>query len=177
MERVSGVSETATRKELAQTASTQFEFCGKHLIASYSGCRLERLEDKGGVDSVMRLAVEASGATVVDAALHVFPGAGMTCVYVLAESHASIHTYPEHSSCFVDIFTCGYECDPLKFDAVLTQYFQPERVSRQLILRGGESSSSFAENKASIAADCARAGVVFSFEQERSGLPDLPKFD
>ncbi|MBX9692008.1 MAG: adenosylmethionine decarboxylase [Cyanobacteria bacterium] len=132
-----------TREESAPLNSAQtYEFCGKHLIASYSGCRMDRLEDKSGVDSIMRRAIVASGATVLDAALHVFPEAGMTYVYVLAESHASIHTYPEHASCFVDIFTCGYECDPLEFDAVLTEHFQPERVSRQLILRGDANALS-----------------------------------
>ena len=67
----------------------------------------------------MEQAVEACGATLLNSARHVFPPDGMTIVMLLSESHASIHTYPEHNSCFVDLFTCGLDCQAEEFDAVL----------------------------------------------------------
>jgi S-adenosylmethionine/arginine decarboxylase-like enzyme len=59
----------------------------------------------------------------------------MTAVLLLAESHASIHTYPEHQACFVDLFTCGRACSAERFDAVLRQYLRPASVQRRTMLR------------------------------------------
>lgn len=116
--------------------STEYEFGGRHLIASYIDCDPDRLRSIRDLDRAMREAVTASGATVVKDSRHTFPGGGITNVYLLSESHASIHTYPEHNSCFVDIFTCGYVCDPTKFDEVLMEYFKPKTSSRRLTNRG-----------------------------------------
>lgn len=127
-------------------ANSEYEFCGKHLIASYMSCNLERLSDHRGLDKAMREAIEASGATILEASTQVFPGAGLTSVYLLSESHASIHTYPEHSACFIDIFTCGFTCDPHKFDSVLSDYLQAGKVSRRILIRGESNTVDFEED-------------------------------
>ncbi len=51
-------------------------------------------------------ALERAGATVVEEVCHAFPGAGVTCVLILAESHAVLHTWPETGTVNVDIFSC-----------------------------------------------------------------------
>lgn len=82
-------------------------------------------------------AVKASGATVLGQVDHVFPGSllGYTSVFVLSESHASIHTYPEQSSCFVDMFTCGHHCSYQPFDQQLRSYLNPHTVNYQVVHR------------------------------------------
>ena len=52
-------------------------------------------------------ALESAGATVVQALSHTFPGAGLTCVLILAESHAVLHTWPETGTVNIDIFSCS----------------------------------------------------------------------
>jgi S-adenosylmethionine decarboxylase len=104
---------------------TDFEFVGRHLMASYVDCDPDALRDLDGLEAAMRRAVEASGATLLTSARHVFPADGLTIVMLLSESHASVHTYPEHNSCFVDLFTCGLDCHAEEFDAVLRNYFHP----------------------------------------------------
>lgn len=111
------------------------EFAGKHFFASYLKCDSQALSDVDHLIQAMNHAVEASGATILDQTSYVFPPAGLTIVYLLSESHASLHTYPEHGACFVDIFTCGDQCIPEKFDAALRAYLQPEKASSRLFLR------------------------------------------
>ncbi len=86
----------------------------------------------------MHAAVKASGATLLNSVEHIFPPDGMTAVVLLSESHASIHTYPEHRSCFVDIFTCGTTCKVEAFDAVLRSFLRPRKHSRRIIGRHEE---------------------------------------
>jgi S-adenosylmethionine decarboxylase len=52
-------------------------------------------------------ALERAGATVVQALSHTFPGTGLTCVLILAESHAVLHTWPETGTVHIDIFSCS----------------------------------------------------------------------
>ena len=82
-------------------------------------------------------AVKASGATLLKSVEHVFPPHGFTAVALLSESHASIHTYPEHNSCFVDIFTCGTGCNVDAFDSELRRHFRPQNVSLRIVHRSG----------------------------------------
>jgi S-adenosylmethionine decarboxylase len=52
-------------------------------------------------------ALKRAGATVVQALSHNFPGAGLTCVLILAESHAVLHSWPETGTVNIDIFSCS----------------------------------------------------------------------
>lgn len=113
----------------------EFRFEGKHLIANYTKCDVERLQDVQGMMAVMEEAVRVCGATVLDKSYYVFPGNGLTMVILLSESHASIHTYPEHGACFIDLFTCGDRCDHAKFDAVLRAYLNPQAVVQEVLIR------------------------------------------
>jgi S-adenosylmethionine decarboxylase proenzyme len=110
-------------------------FRGRHFIASYLDCDLRSLSDLDGLMQAMDAAVRASGATVLDRLPYIFPPNGLTIVYLLSESHASLHTYPEHGACFVDLFTCGDHCCAEKFDEALRAYLQPQCIQAQLLLR------------------------------------------
>jgi S-adenosylmethionine decarboxylase len=125
-----------------------YEFFGRHLLASYVGCDPAALADSAGLKAAMERAIEAAGATLIRSVDYSFSPNGMTAVMLLAESHASIHTYPEHQACFVDLFTCGRGCSAQKFDAMLCQYLRPTNVQRRTVLRhadGIEEASADAE--------------------------------
>lgn len=111
-----------------------FDFWGRHFLASYKNCNFERLCSPNLLD-VMHEAIEASGAELISETVHVFPNGGMTAVFLLAESHASLHTYPEHSSCFVDLFTCGDRCTSEGFDAILKDFLQPQQTHVRVLIR------------------------------------------
>jgi S-adenosylmethionine decarboxylase len=79
---------------------------GQHLIADLWGCH--GLADPAVIEDALRSAATAAGATLLDLKLHHFgPQQGVTGVALLAESHISIHTWPERGYAAVDIFLCG----------------------------------------------------------------------
>ena len=80
-------------------------------------------------------ALERAGATVVQALSHTFPGTGLTCVLILAESHAVLHTWPETGMVNIDIFTCTTGLRSLAAIAELGQSLGAAAVSVQEIAR------------------------------------------
>ena len=101
-------------------------FAGSHLIIDL--WEAEGLDDKDRIEQAMIDAVEAAGATLLHIHLHTFtPGGGVSGVAVLAESHISVHTWPERGYAAFDIFMCG-NTDPRKAFTVLKQAFAPKRV-------------------------------------------------
>ena len=111
------------------------EFAGKHFLASYLDCDPRALKDVDALIAAMDKAVEASGATILDSNAYRFSPEAVTVVYLLSESHASIHTYPEYGACFIDLFTCGETCTSEKFDQTLREYLKPKQVDARLFLR------------------------------------------
>lgn len=61
----------------------------------------------GALAAVFADALTEAGATIVHRAMHAFPGTGMTCVLILTESHAVLHTWPETGTVNIDIFSCS----------------------------------------------------------------------
>lgn len=120
----------------------KYAFAGRHFIASYLDCSEEALKDNEGLKNAMIEAIKASGATLLGKADYEFSPAGITMVALLSESHASIHTYPEHKACFVDLFTCGQKCSAEAFDAVLRKYLAPEQVNARFIVRDQDNHDS-----------------------------------
>lgn len=79
---------------------------GTHALIDVRGAR--RLDEPGHLEAVMRAAADEAGATVLQAHFHHFgPHMGVTGVLMLAESHISIHTWPETDYAALDIFMCG----------------------------------------------------------------------
>ncbi len=114
------------------------EFRGKHLVADYLDCNAEALADEQALIKVMLSAVEKCGAQILNHNFYVFPGHGLTMTILLSESHASIHTYPEHGKCYVDLFTCGDKCQHELFNHALKAYLQPKRVAEMVLGRDDE---------------------------------------
>jgi len=74
--------------------------------------------------------------TMLNTSWHNFDTKGaFTVLYLLAESHLSIHTWPEHKYIALDVFTCGNSNTELIVDKVI-QYFQPKRIEKNILNRG-----------------------------------------
>ncbi|MDE1151653.1 MAG: adenosylmethionine decarboxylase [Micavibrio sp.] len=107
---------------------------GMHLLLDFWGCR--NMQDIDGIEIALRRAAEACRATVISVQLHSFgAAAGVTGVAILAESHISIHTWPETGYVALDIFVCG-NCDAARGADVLADYFQPQRQETTACRRG-----------------------------------------
>jgi len=80
-------------------------------------------------------ALERAGATIVQACSTVFPGAGLTCVLILSESHAVLHTWPETGTVNIDIFSCSTRLKSLTAIEELGRAFGAAHVCLQEIPR------------------------------------------
>ena len=101
-------------------------YAGTHLLIDLWGA--SRLDDIDNVESALRSAALAAGATILNVDLHCFePNGGISGVVVLAESHISIHTWPERGFAALDVFMCG-DCNPYHGIPALKQAFKPENI-------------------------------------------------
>ena len=87
------------------------------------------------VSAVFVAALGRAGATIVQAVSHVYPGAGLTCVLILSESHAALHTWPETGTVHIDIFSCSSRLKSLEAIDELSRSFGARHVSVQEIRR------------------------------------------
>ncbi|WP_025828912.1 adenosylmethionine decarboxylase [Acetobacter okinawensis] len=102
------------------------KFAGTHLLVDMWGAT--NLDNPAKIDSTLCEAALAAGATILHSHFHHFtPNGGVSGVVVLAESHISIHTWPERNFAAVDIFMCG-ACDPHLAIPVMQRLFQAEKL-------------------------------------------------
>ena len=107
---------------------------GAHLIIDLYDA--ERLDDLDHIEAALRRCVDASGATLLHIHLHHFePNGGVSGVAVLAESHISIHSWPENGYAALDVFMCG-NAKPDACVPVLRDAFNPKRIAVSEVLRG-----------------------------------------
>jgi S-adenosylmethionine decarboxylase len=110
------------------------EFAGTHIILDL--WQATRLDDLAHMEAAMREAIAVCGATLLHIHLHHFtPSGGISGVAVLAESHISVHTWPERDFAAFDVFMCG-DAKPENAGPVLQRYFEPGRMNISQHLRG-----------------------------------------
>ena len=80
---------------------------GRHLLLELRECNKAVLDDLKYLENALVSAAREAGATVIDKSFHQFAPQGVSGVVLIAESHLSLHTWPEHAYAAVDIFTCG----------------------------------------------------------------------
>ena len=114
---------------------------GRHLVVELSECNSGLLNDAERVERYLNEAVRRSGATIVQSVFHCYNPQGVSGVVVIAESHISIHTWPEYGYAAVDFFTCGDTVDPYKAHQYLAEKLQANEVSVKELQRGIPSSS------------------------------------
>ena len=112
-----------------------YKFYGKHYLASYIDCDDQRINDIDNLKKSMMNGIIESGATILSSTEKVFENNGFTILFLLSESHCSIHTYPENNSLFTDLFTCGDTCDYKKYEKIMIEYLKPKKISSDLIIR------------------------------------------
>jgi S-adenosylmethionine decarboxylase len=109
---------------------------GLHLLADLHGIDPALLRHAGDIDAMLRAAAVEAGATVLHSHFHTFgEGQGITGVVLLAESHISVHTWPEFGFAAADIFMCGAS-QPERALALIQQAFAPARADIRTIERG-----------------------------------------
>ncbi len=107
---------------------------GIHLLLELWDAK--RLNDAAHIEAALKAAVQGAGATLLHIHLHQFSSSGgLSGVAVLAESHISIHTWPERDYAAIDIFMCG-ECDPHQAVPALRDALQPGTLQVNEIKRG-----------------------------------------
>ena len=111
---------TGSSATSSATSNANADAVGKHCILELYHCRADRLDDEAFLRSSITQAVQQAGATLLQLISHRFCPQGVTALALLAESHLSIHTWPESGYAAVDVFTCG-------------DHTMPERACRRLI--------------------------------------------
>ena len=92
---------------------------GRHVLLELNGCNPKLLNDLKRVEEILVAGARIAKATIVGTHFHQFSPFGISGLVIIAESHVSIHTWPEHNYAAVDIFTCGETIAP----EVAVQYF------------------------------------------------------
>ncbi len=110
-------------------------------MAEFHGCDATTLNSVADVERTMRAAAEAAQATVVQSSFHKFGPHGVSGVLVLAESHLSVHTWPERNYAATDIYTCGDRCTPERAHEVLQRDLGATRCEVMIVERGRSEPS------------------------------------
>lgn len=114
-------------------------FAGTHLIVDL--WEAKHLNDAPHIEATLREAALDAKAKVLHGHFHVFtPLGGVTGVLLLAESHISIHTWPERSFAAIDLFMCA-GCDPQDGIAAIQRGFEPQRITVKTLRRGELATS------------------------------------
>jgi len=124
---------TAAEREDHFAVRNGVRCAGVHLIVDLHGAK--GLDDIDLIEATLRRCVDAAGATLLHIHLHHFQPNGVSGVAVLAESHISIHTWPDAGYAALDVFMCG-KADPDRCIPVLREAFAAAEVEVNELLRG-----------------------------------------
>lgn len=115
------------------------EYSGTHLLLDLWGA--SRIDDLAYIEKILRDCVTACNATLLHIHLHQFSeSGGISGVAVLAESHISVHTWPERNYAAFDVFMCG-AAKPSNTIAILQDAFTPDELQVKEILRGHQNNT------------------------------------
>ncbi len=122
---------------------------GRQLTIEYYECGKTALLSKEGVENALLTAARESGATIISSSFHEFEPQGVSGVVIIAESHFTVHAWPEHDYAAVDIFTCG---DNINLEVAV-----------------GSMKTSFDAENVVVSSDQNRGIIAKPFEQKRVG--------
>lgn len=109
---------------------------GRQILVEFYDCDEEKINDVEFIESVLLQATKESKATIISHNFHKFSPHGISGVVVIAESHVSIHTWPEYNYAAVDVFTCGETIDPWLIQETLKNAFSSTNISSMEMKRG-----------------------------------------
>ena len=113
----------------------KFSHQSKHFLLELYRCDREKLNDESFLRCILNRAAKLANATVLNLISNKFEPQGVTAIALLAESHISIHTWPESNYSAVDIFTCGRNMLPELASQYLIRALQAEEHSLRVIER------------------------------------------
>lgn len=122
--------------DLQSTGATVGTFSGTHVLAELGRVDPRVLDDTTFLRDSLDRALTDAGATVYELVARRFEPQGVTVLAMLAESHASIHTYPELGTAFVDVFTCGESADPERAVRLLADALGTDELTTSTVRRG-----------------------------------------
>ncbi len=109
---------------------------GLHILADLYGVDAERIDRVEDVRDLLETAVKVADLTKISSHYYQFQPHGATGVVLLAESHISIHTWPEHGLATVDVYTCGDPTKAYRAMEYIVNTLEPKRVDKQVHERG-----------------------------------------
>lgn len=109
---------------------------GTHLLVELKDCNSKLLNDIKKIEEVLLTAAKEAKATIIESHFHKFSPFGISGVVVIAESHLTIHTWPEYGYAAVDIFTCGETLQPSVAAAYIVAKLQSKNPSLVEMKRG-----------------------------------------
>lgn len=115
------------------TPNVEHELVARHCLLECRGRQSHLQGDDMLV--LLRQAAIATGATILYDYIHPFDGGGVTAAIILAESHITVHTWPEIDFAAFDIFVCG-DCDPILGAKVIKDYDNQGEYRQRAFLRG-----------------------------------------
>jgi S-adenosylmethionine decarboxylase len=113
---------------------TSVKSLGEHLLIE--AWKLKNLNDSVLIRKALKEMVKATGATLLSLKIHKFNPHGISGIAVIAESHISIHTWPEYRYAAIDIFTCGSKVNPHAAIPIVKKYFKPKHIKIMDLKRG-----------------------------------------
>ena len=109
---------------------------GYHIIADFYGVNKHVLDNKDEIERIFDKACEVAQFNVLSKGFQKFEPQGLSALYYLAESHLSIHSWPEHELATIDIYTCSTKEACLKAYDVLKIEFKPKKIEEYILERG-----------------------------------------
>jgi len=85
---------------------------GRHALADLYDCKNNILDNIEEIKKIINMSCKEANLTIVESKYHKFEPIGLSGVSILAESHITIHTWPEYNFVSIDAFTCGHKMDP-----------------------------------------------------------------
>ena len=130
-----GWHEACNSDDIESIHTISSENIGRHCILELYQCDHAKLNDEAFIRTTITSSAKIAGATLINLVTHSFKPQGVTGLALLAESHISIHTWPEIGYAAIDVFTCGDHTMPEKACELLSKYFLAKNYSFKNIAR------------------------------------------
>ena len=132
-----GWSDSCKSKDIETIHNISSENIGRHCILELYQCDKAKLNDEAFIRTTITSSAKISGANLINLVTHSFKPQGVTGLALLAESHISIHTWPEIGYAAIDVFTCGDHTMPEKackllFKDFLAKNFSFKNIDREI---------------------------------------------
>jgi S-adenosylmethionine decarboxylase len=108
---------------------------GIHIVAELLGVDPEKISRVESIRNIFDKVISKSNLKVISSNFYQFEPYGVSAVYLLRESHLSIHTWPEHGYIALDIFTCGPSENAFKAFELLVEEFKPKVIKKKILRR------------------------------------------